>query len=99
MGPNLCRNKDNNYNCDKCGAFGSARPTAPAYIECTLYGEERGRWRGAVKDLKDGMEEYEIIKGYRVRSEKKIEKETMRFLRVLWNSRQRQERWRDCVLV
>ena len=24
----------------------------------------------AVRDLKDGMEEYEIIKGYRVRSEK-----------------------------
>ena len=46
-------------------------PTAPAYIECTLYGEERGRWRGAVKDLKDGMEEYEIIKGYRVRSRKR----------------------------
>ena len=70
MGPNLGRNKDNNYNCYKCGAFGSARHTAPAYIECTLYGEERGRWRGAVKDLKDGMEAYEIIKGYHVRSEK-----------------------------
>ena len=27
-------------------------------FECTLYGEERGRWRGAVRDLKDGMEEY-----------------------------------------
>ena len=37
-------------------------------FECTLYGEERGRWRGAVRDLKDGMEEYEIIKGYCVRS-------------------------------
>ena len=30
---------------------------------------EREGWRGAVRDLKDGMEEYEIIKGYRVRSE------------------------------
>ena len=39
-------------------------------FECTLYGKERGRWRGAVRDLKDGIEEYEIIKGYRVRSEK-----------------------------
>ena len=39
-------------------------------FECTLYGEERGRWRGAVRDLKDGMEEYETITGYRVRSEK-----------------------------
>ena len=37
-------------------------------FECTLYGEERGRWRGAVRDLKD--ENYEIINRYRVRSEK-----------------------------
>ena len=70
VGPNLVRNKDNNYNSDKCGAFGSAGPTAPTYVECTLYGEERGRWRGAIRDLKDGMEEYEIIKGYRVRLKK-----------------------------
>ena len=35
-----------------------------------LYGEERGRWRRAVRDLQEGMEEYEKIKGYRVRSEK-----------------------------
>ena len=40
-------------------------------FECTLYGEERGRWRGSVRDLKDGMEEYEMIKGYYVRSDKK----------------------------
>ena len=39
-------------------------------FECTLYGEERGRWRRAVRNLKDGMEEYEMIKGYHVRSEK-----------------------------
>ena len=70
MGPNLGRNKDNNYNCDKCGAFRSAGPTATAYVECTLYGEERGRWRGAIRDLKDGMVEYEIIKEYCVRTEK-----------------------------
>ena len=61
--------------------------------ECTLYGEERG----AVRDLKDGSEEYEMIKGYYVRSEK-IEKETMRYLRVMWNNRQRHERWRECGL-
>ena len=67
-------------------------------FECTLYGKVRGRWRGAVRDLKDGMEAYEIIKGYYVRSENKIEKETMRYLRVMWNSRQRHERWRDCGL-
>ena len=67
-------------------------------FECTIYEEKRGRWRGAVRDLKDDMEEYEIIKGYHVRGEKKLEKETMRYLRVLWNSRQRQERRRDCGL-
>ena len=71
MGPNLGRNKDNNYYRGKCGVFGSAGTTASTYVECTLYGEERGRWRGAIRDLKDGMEEYEIIKGYRVRTEKK----------------------------
>ena len=49
------------------------------------------------KCLKDGMEEYEMIKGYHVRSEK-LEKETMRYLRVMWNSRQRHERWRECGL-
>ena len=54
------------------GAFGSAGPTVTvsAYVECTLYGEERGSWRGVIRDLKDGMEEYEIIKGYCVRTEK-----------------------------
>ena len=41
VGPNLGRNKDHNYNCDKCGAFRSAGPTVPAYVECTLYGDER----------------------------------------------------------
>ena len=33
----------------------------------------------------------------RVTSEK--QKKTIRYLRVLWNSRQRHERWRDCVSV
>ena len=66
-------------------------------LECTLYGEERGRWRGAVRDLKDGMDEYEIIKGYHFRSDK-IQKETIRYLRVMWNSRQRHEILRDCGL-
>ena len=62
-------------------------------FECTLYGVKRGKWRGVVRDLKNGMEEYEMIKGYHVRSGK-IEKETMRYPRVMWNSRQRYERWR-----
>ena len=59
--------------------FGLVETEKHVLFECTLYGEERGRWRGAVRDLKDGMEEYEMIKGYHVRSEK-IEKETMRYL-------------------
>ena len=28
-------------------------------FKCTLYEEERGRWRGDVRELKDGMYEYE----------------------------------------
>ena len=49
VGPNLGRNKDNNYNSYKCGAFGSAGPTVPAYVECTLYGEERGKMERGYK--------------------------------------------------
>ena len=58
------------YDDDKCRC-GLVKTEKHVLLECTLYGEERGRWRGAVRDLKDGMEEYEIIKGYHVRSEKK----------------------------
>ena len=36
-----------------------------------------------VRDLKDGMDEYETIKGYHLRSDN-----TMKYLRVMWNSRQ-----------
>ena len=43
------------------------------------------------------MDEYEIIKGYHVRSDD-IEKETMRYMRMMWNSRQMHERMRDCEL-
>ena len=69
------------YDDDKyrCGLVGTEKHVL---FECTLYGEERGRWRGAVRDFKEGMEEYEIIKGYRVRIEKTGEK-TMRYLRVV----------------
>ena len=37
------------------------------------------------------MDEYEILKWYHVRSDE-IEKETMRYMRVMWNSRQRRDR-------
>ena len=35
-----------------------------------------------------------LIKGYHVRSDE-IEEETMRYMRVMWNSRQGYERMRD----
>ena len=58
---------------DKC-RYGLVETEKHVLFECTLHGEERGRWRGVVRDLKDGMEEYEIIKGYRVRNGKKMKK-------------------------
>ena len=64
-------------------------------FECNLYGQERERWKGTIERLKDGMREYEVIKRYHVNSDE-IEKETMGYLRVLWNSRQRYERLGDC---
>ena len=57
------------YDDDKCRC-GLVKTEKHVLFECTSYGKERGRWRGAVRDLKNGMEEYEIIKGYYVRSEK-----------------------------
>ena len=60
-------------------------------FECTLYEKEGERWRGDVGYLKDGMDEYYIIQGYHVRSDE-IEKETMRYMRVTWNSRKRHEK-------
>ena len=39
------------------------------------------------------MDEYELIRGYHVSSDE-IEKETMRYMRVVWSSRQRHERMR-----
>ena len=78
----------------RCGC-GQVETEMHVLFECTLYEEERERirWIGAVGYLKDGMDEYELIKGYHVRSE--IEKETMRYMRVMWNSRQRHESMRD----
>ena len=57
------------YDDDKC-RYGLVETEKHVLFECILYGEERERWRGAVRDLKDGMEEYEMIKGHGVRSEK-----------------------------
>ena len=43
--------------------------------------------------MKDGRHEYDVIKGYKLKIAE-IEKETMRFFRVMWNNRQRHERVR-----
>ena len=75
------------YHC-RCGC-GLVETEMHVLFECTLYGEERERWRGAVGDMMDGVDEYEIIKGYHVKSDE-IEKETMRYMRVMWNSRQKE---------
>ena len=51
------RLEDSKYRC------GLVETEKYVLFECTLYGEEIERWRVAVRDLKDDMEEYEIIKG------------------------------------
>ena len=76
------------YDDYRCGC-GLVETEMHMLFECTLY--EGERWRGAVGYLKDGMDEYELIKGYHVRSDE-IKKETMSYMRGMWNSRQRHER-------
>ena len=66
-------------------------------FECNRYGKERGRWRGVI-EMKDGRHEYDVMKGYKLESDE-IKKETMRFLRVMWNNRQRHERMRKYRLA
>ena len=46
---------------------------------CNRYGEERVRWRGVIK-RKDGMPEYDVIKGYKLENAE-IEKYTMIFFK------------------
>ena len=82
------------YDDCRCGC-GLVETESHILFECTLYEEERERWRRTVRYLKDGMDEYELIKGYHVRSDE-IEKETMRYMKVMWNNRQRHERMSDC---
>ena len=48
--------------------------------------------------MMDGMHKYDVIKGYKLESAK-IEKETMRFFRVMWNNIQRHERVREYRLA
>ena len=50
------------YDACRCG-YGHVGTEIHVLFECTLYRAERERWRGAVGDLKDCMDEYEIIKG------------------------------------
>ena len=81
------------YDACRCGC-GLVETVMHVLFECTLYEEERERWKGAVGYLKDAMDEYELIKGYHVRCDE-IEKETMIYMKVMWNNRQMHERMRD----
>ena len=67
------------YDDDSCGC-GQVETEEHVLFECNRYGEVRVRCRGVIK-WKDGMHEYDVIKGYKLENAK-IEKETMRFLRV-----------------
>ena len=60
--------------------------------------EKRNIEMGCIKTSEGyDMDEYKIIIWYYMRSVK-ILKETVRYMRVMWNSRQRHERLRDCEL-
>ena len=47
------------YDDCRCGC-GLVETEMHVLFECTLYEEERERWRGTVGYLKDGMDEYEL---------------------------------------
>ena len=63
----------------------------------SIYGQERERCIGTIKILKYVMCEYEVIQWFHVESDE-IGKETVKYLRILWNCRQGYERLRDCGL-
>ena len=67
-----------------CGC-GQVETEGDVLFEWYRYGQEGERWRGTIEILKDDMCEYAAIKWCHADSE--IEKDTMRYLRVLWNSR------------
>ena len=72
------------YDDDCCGC-GQVETEEHVLFECNRCGEEQGIWRRVIQ-MKDGMHEYDVIKGYKVESAA-IEKDTMRSLRVMWNNR------------
>ena len=84
------------YQDDLCGC-GQVEAEEHVLFECNRYGQERERWRGTLEILEDDMCEYEVIKGYHVDNDE-LEKETMRYLGEMWNSRQRYERLIECGL-
>ena len=48
---------------DECYGYGQVETEERVgTVECNRYGEERGRWGGVIK-MKDGMHEYDVIKG------------------------------------
>ena len=57
------------YDDDKCRC-GLVETERHVFYECTLYGEERERWRGAVRDCRKIVWRNMKIKGYCGRSEK-----------------------------
>ena len=66
---------------------GQVETGEPVLFECNRYGQERERWRGTVERLKYVMCVYGVTIVYDVDSDE-LEKETMRYLIVLWNSRE-----------
>ena len=83
-----CKRMAGKYDDDCCGC-GKVVTEEHVLFECNCYREELLRWRGVIK-MKDGRHEYDVIKGYKLKSAE-IEKETMQFLRVMWNNRHRHE--------